>query len=150
MPLVKRGSPRKLELRQNHHQLQYKTICRSLPITIILWLIIYCVCRNFQQEGALLVKTGLASLIGSSTLLAFSPHHSSLSVAGSLAAHLSVGVGSALFRLYKRVLYAGVSLLQPHTYTGLLALLVLCGCKGTSPALFDPCRPVLVQSSLLF
>jgi hypothetical protein len=96
------------------------------------------------------VRTGLASLIGSSTLLAFSPHYSSLLVASSLAAHLPVGVGGALFRLYRRVLYAGVSLLRPYTCTGLSALLVLCGCKGTSPALFDLYRPVLVQSSLLF
>jgi hypothetical protein len=82
------------------------------------------------------VKTGLTSLIGSSTLLAFSPYHSSLLVASSPAtAHLPVGVGSALFRLYKRVLYAKVSPLQPYTYTELSALLVLCGCKGTSPAL---------------
>jgi hypothetical protein len=57
------------------------------------------------------VKTGLTSLIGSSTLLAFSPHHSSLLVAGSPAAHSPVGVGGALFCLYKRVLYAEVSLL---------------------------------------
>jgi hypothetical protein len=32
----KRGFPRKLELRQRKNKLQYKTICRSLPITIIL------------------------------------------------------------------------------------------------------------------
>jgi hypothetical protein len=96
------------------------------------------------------VKTSLASLIGSSTLLAFSPHYSSLLVAGSPAARLPVGIGGALFRLYKRVLYAGVSLLQPYTYTKLLALLVLCSCKGTSPALFDLYGPVLVQSFLLF
>jgi hypothetical protein len=96
------------------------------------------------------VKTGLASLIGSSTLLAFSPHYSSLLVAGSPAARSPVGVGGALFRLYKKVLYAGVSLLQPYTYTRLSALLVLCGCKGTSLALFDLYGPVLVQSSLLF
>jgi hypothetical protein len=55
------------------------------------------------------VKTSLASLIGSSTLLAFSPYHSSLLVAGSLAAHSPVGVGGTLFHLYKRVLYTGVS-----------------------------------------
>jgi hypothetical protein len=91
------------------------------------------------------VKTGLTSLIGSSTLLAFSPHHLSLLVANSLAAaYLPVGVGGALFRLYKRVLYAKMSLLQLYTYTRLSALLVLCGCKGTSPALFDLYRPVLV------
>jgi hypothetical protein len=29
----KRGFPVKLELRQSHHQDQYKTICRSPPIT---------------------------------------------------------------------------------------------------------------------
>jgi hypothetical protein len=96
------------------------------------------------------MKTGLISLNGSSTLLAFLPHHSSLSVAGSLADHLSGGVGGALFRLYKRVLYVGVSLLQPYTCTGLSAPPVLYGCKGTSLALFDPCGPVLVKSSLLF
>jgi hypothetical protein len=96
------------------------------------------------------VRTGLTSLIGSSTLLAFSPYYSSLLVAGSPAAHLPVGVGGALFRLYRRVLYAGVSLLQPYTCTGLSALLVLCSCKGTSPALFNLYGPVLVQSSLLF
>jgi hypothetical protein len=96
------------------------------------------------------VKTGLASLIRSSTLLAFSPYHSSLLVVGSPAAHLPVSVSGTLFRLYKRVLYAKVSPLQPYTYTRLLALLVLCSCRGTSPALFDLYRPVLVQSSLLF
>jgi hypothetical protein len=48
------------------------------------------------------MKTGLTSLIGSSTPLAFLPHHSSLLVAGSLAAHLPVGAGDALFRLYRK------------------------------------------------
>jgi hypothetical protein len=96
------------------------------------------------------MKTGLISLNESSTLLAFSPHHLSLSVVGSLADCLSRGVGGALFRLYKRVLYVGVSLLQPYTCTGLSAPLVLCGCKGTLLALFDPCGPALVRSSLLF
>jgi hypothetical protein len=96
------------------------------------------------------MKSSLISLNGSSTLLAFLPHHLSLLVAGSPAAHLPVGVGGALFRLYKRVLYAGVSLLQPYTCTGLSAPPVLYGCKGTSLALFDLCGPVLVQSSLLF
>jgi hypothetical protein len=90
------------------------------------------------------VKTGLASLIGSSTLLAFSPYHSSLLVASSLAARSPVSVSGALFRLYKRVLYTEVSLLQPYTYTKLSALLVLCSCKGTSPALFNLYRLILV------
>jgi hypothetical protein len=58
------------------------------------------------------VKTGLTSLIGLSTLLAFLPYYSSLLIAGSpTATRLPVGVSGALFRLYKRVLYAGVSLL---------------------------------------
>jgi hypothetical protein len=58
------------------------------------------------------VKTGLTSLIGSSTLLAFLLYHLSLLIASSLAAaHLPISVGGALFHLYKRVLYAKVSLL---------------------------------------
>jgi hypothetical protein len=96
------------------------------------------------------VKTGLISLNGSFTPLAFSPHYSSLLVAGSPAAHLPVGASGALFRLYRRVLSVGVSFPQPHTYTGLSALPALYGCIGTSQALLDPCVPVLVQSSRLF
>jgi hypothetical protein len=91
------------------------------------------------------VKTDLTSLIGLSTLLAFSLYYLSLLVASSpAAARLLIGVGGALFRLYKRVLYIKVSLLQPYTYTRLLVLLVLCSCKGTSPALFDLYKPILV------
>jgi hypothetical protein len=57
------------------------------------------------------VKTGLTSLIGLSTLPAFLLYYLSLLVASSLATRSPVGVGGALFRLYKRVLYAKVSLL---------------------------------------